>query len=190
MQVKSRGGIFRGEFPTAAFFEKNPTAQFRGPFWTAFSERTPNPAIDARAAFCAMLPMVKIAIDYAGGLRCNAVHGPSGARLETDAPVDNHGRGESFSPTDLVATALGTCMATVMGIYAERKDIDLRGMKIEVTKEMTQSPPRRIAGLATEIWMPAGLAHDSALEHAAKTCPVHQSLHLDIAKPVVFHWAR
>jgi uncharacterized OsmC-like protein len=124
--------------------------------------------------------MVKIAIDYAGGLRCNAVHGPSGARLETDAPVDNHGRGESFSPTDLVATALGTCMATVMGIYAERKGIDLRGMKIEVTKEMTQSPPRRIAGLA----------HDPALENAAKTCPVHQSLHLDIAKPVVFHWAR
>lgn len=134
--------------------------------------------------------MVKIAIEYAGGLHCSAVHGPSGRELETDAPVDNHGRGESFSPTDLVATALGTCMATVMGIYAERKGIDLRGMKIEVVKEMTQTPPRRIARLPVEIWMPAGVAPDAALENAARTCPVFLSLHLDIEKPVVFHWAR
>lgn len=134
--------------------------------------------------------MVKIAIEYGGELHCVARHGPSGKELETDAPVDNQGRGESFSPTDLVATALGTCMATIMGIYARRKEIDLRGMKIEVVKEMTETPPRRIARLATQIWLPLGLAHDPALENAALSCPVHQSLHLDIEKPVVFHWAR
>lgn len=134
--------------------------------------------------------MVKIEIEYGGDLHCTAAHGPSGRKLETDAPVDNQGRGESFSPTDLVATALGSCMATIMGIYARRKGIDLKGMKIEVTKEMTQTPPRRIARLATQIWFPPALAQDSALENAALTCPVHQSLHLDIEKPVVFHWAR
>ncbi|HWB60987.1 MAG TPA: OsmC family protein [Chthoniobacteraceae bacterium] len=134
--------------------------------------------------------MVKIAIEYQGDLHCSATHGPSAARLETDAPVDNQGKGESFSPTDLVATALGTCMATIMGIYAQRKGLDLRGMKIEVTKEMTKDAPRRIARLPSEIWMPATVAPDPALEHAARTCPVALSLHLDIEKPVVFHWAR
>ena len=134
--------------------------------------------------------MVRIAIEYGGELHCTATHGPSARKLETDAPVDNQGKGESFSPTDLVATALGTCMATIMGIYAQRHGIDLKGMKIEVTKEMTQTPPRRIARLASQIWMPPHLARNTALEQAALTCPVHQSLHLDIEKPVVFHWAR
>lgn len=133
--------------------------------------------------------MVKIAIEYSGDLHCTAIHGPSGTALETDAPVDNMGKGESFSPTDLMATALGTCIATTMGIYAQRHGIDLRGMKVEVTKEMTQSPPRRIARLASTIWMPPGVAQNAALENAARTCPVHHSLHLDIEKPVVFHWA-
>src|SRR2546430_6902827 len=105
--------------------------------------------------------MVKVTIEYQGELRCVATHEPSGRTLETDAPKDNEGRGESFSPTDLVATALGTCMATIMGIYARRKSIDLRGMKIEVTKEMTP-PPRRIARLAVEIWLPASLPRDPA----------------------------
>jgi len=132
--------------------------------------------------------MVKIAIEYTGGLHCTASHGPSGRQLETDAPVDNMGKGESFSPTDLVATALGTCMATTMGIYAQRHEIDLCGMKVEVTKEMTQTPPRRIARLATTIWMPPALARSEVLERAALTCPVHQSLHPDVEKPVVFHW--
>ena len=134
--------------------------------------------------------MVKVAIEYQGELHCIATHGPSGRKLETDAPVDNQGKGESFSPTDLVATALGTCMATIMGIYARRHGIDLKGMKVEVTKEMTQAPPRRIARLAANIWPPPGLERTPALEQAALTCPVHQSLHLDIEKPVVFHWAR
>jgi putative redox protein len=134
--------------------------------------------------------MVTIAIEYGGELHCTATHGPSGRQLETDAPVDNQGKGESFSPTDLVAAALGTCMATIMGIYASRHGVDLRGMKVEVTKEMTQVPPRRIARLATNIWMPPALPRNAALEAAALTCPVHQSLHLDIEKPLVFHWAQ
>ena len=132
--------------------------------------------------------MVKTQIEYEAGLHCVATHGPSGTTLNTDAPVDNKGRGESFSPTDLVGVALGTCMATVMGIYAQGRGIDLKGMRVEVTKEMSATPPRRIARLATEIWLPPGVAEDPALERAALTCPVHQSLHPGIDKPVVFHW--
>jgi uncharacterized OsmC-like protein len=135
--------------------------------------------------------MIQITIDYQGGLRCEAVHGPSQNHLLTDAPVDNHGQGQSFSPTDLVATALGTCMATVMGIFAQRHEIDLRGMKITVLKEMTQVPVRRIAQLTTEIVMPipASHPHRDTLERTALTCPVHQSLHPDVKKPVTFRWA-
>ena len=133
--------------------------------------------------------MVKISITYPGGLHCIAGHGPSGVTLETDAPVDNCGKGESFSPTDLVATALGACMATTMGIFAQRKGLALEGARLEVTKEMTQSGPRRIARLATQIWFPSGLAREPALEQAALTCPVHQSLHPDVEKPVEFHWS-
>lgn len=134
--------------------------------------------------------MVTISIDYEGDLRCAATHGPSGRSLQTDAPVDNHGRGESFSPTDLVATALGTCMATIMGIFAQRHDIDLRGMKITVTKEMSSDAPRRISRLATKIEVPLAPDHPkrSALENAAATCPVHQSLHPDVKKPIDFDW--
>lgn len=132
--------------------------------------------------------MVKIAIEYGGDLHCVATHGPSGRVLETDAPVDNHGRGESFSPSDLVATALGACMSTIMGIYAQRHEIDLRGMKVEVSKEMTQTAPRRIARLTTEIWLPAGVEKSEPLERAALTCPVHHSLHPEVEKPVTFHY--
>lgn len=132
--------------------------------------------------------MVKIALEYTGGLHTVATHGPSGRSIETDAPVDNHGKGEAFSPTDLVAGALGACMATIMGIYADAHGLDLRGMKIEVSKEMTQTPPRRIACLATEIWLPAGIQKSEALERAALTCPVHASLHPEVEKPVTFHY--
>ena len=132
--------------------------------------------------------MVKSTIEYEGGLHCTAIHRPSGSKLDTDAPVDNQGRGESFSPTDLVGVALGTCMATIMGIYAQRHGIPLKGMKLEVTKEMSTSTPRRIARLATEIWLPPNVDKDPNLERAALTCPVHHSLHPDIEKPVVFHW--
>jgi putative redox protein len=133
--------------------------------------------------------MVRISIEYQGALHCSATHAPSGATLQTDAPVDNQGKGESFSPTDLVATALGSCMATIMGIYARQKEIPLEGMRIEVSKEMTASTPRKIARLATEVWMPPGLPRNPALENAALTCPVHHSLHPDVEKPVNFHWS-
>ncbi len=134
--------------------------------------------------------MVNISIRYEGALRCAATHGPSGQTLFTDAPVDNHGKGESFSPTDLVATALGTCMATIMGIVSERHTIDLAGMKIEVTKEMTKEAPRRIARLVTVIDVPLPADHPDRdlLERAALTCPVHQSLHPEIEKPLDFRW--
>jgi putative redox protein len=134
--------------------------------------------------------MVKVQIRYEGGLRCAATHGPSGQTVFTDAPVDNHGKGESFSPTDLVATALGACMATIMGIVAERHQIDLRGMEVEVTKEMSTDTPRRIAKLATTIKvpLPPDFPQRVLLENAALTCPVHQSLSSEMEKPVDFEW--
>jgi putative redox protein len=132
--------------------------------------------------------MVQIDGIYQGGLRCQAVHGPSGTTLVTDAPVDNHGKGESFSPTDLVATALGTCILTVMGIVAEREKIDLTGMGVTVQKEMSAEPPRRIARLATRIVMPTGLTEQqkTKLEKAAHTCPVHQTLQGKVEMPIEF----
>ena len=134
---------------------------------------------------------VEITTVYEGQLRCRATHGPSGNTLITDAPADNHGKGESFSPTDLVATALGACMATVMGIFAARHEIDLCGMQISVRKEMVQTPVRRIAKLTTEIRMPLPAAHEhrATLERTALTCPVHASLHPEVEKPVTFIWA-
>jgi putative redox protein len=134
--------------------------------------------------------MVTIEIEYQGELHTQAVHGPSGARLITDAPVDNGGKGEAFSPTDLVATALGTCMVTIMGIYAARHDIDLRGTRVTVTKEMVQQPVRRIGKLQVDIHLPLPAAHPrrNALENAALTCPVHQSLHPDVLIPIAFHY--
>jgi len=135
--------------------------------------------------------MVGISTTYEGGLRCRATHGPSGTTLVTDAPVDNHGKGESFSPTDLVATALGACMMTIMGIVAERHGVDLSGMTAETVKEMSTEPPRRIAGLRTRLTipLPADHPHRQALEQAAHACPVHRSLHPDIDAAVEFVWA-
>lgn len=132
--------------------------------------------------------MVQIDVTYQGGLRCEAVHGPSGTKLVTDAPVDNHGKGESFSPTDLVATALGVCIPTIMAMVAEREKIDIVGMRITVQKEMAAQPPRRIAKLATRIQMPKGLtdAQKAKLERAAHTCPVHQTLQGNVEMPIEF----
>ena len=135
--------------------------------------------------------MVEVHIQYLGELRCEAEHAPSRTTILTDAPVDNHGRGEAFSPTDLVATALGTCIVTTMGIFAQRHGIELRGTKITVQKEMTSVPTRRIARLACELLfpLPASHPHREALERAAHTCPVHQSLHPEVEKPIRFLWA-
>ena len=135
--------------------------------------------------------MVEIRIDYEGELHCSALHVPSGNVLVTDAPVDNNGRGEAFSPTDLVATALGACMATVMGIVAKRKEVDLAGMKIVVYKEMSTDTPRRIIALPVAIAMPISADHPIAplLEAAVHACPVHHSIHPDIQVDVTWSWA-
>ncbi len=134
--------------------------------------------------------MVKIEIVYEGHLHCKAVHVPSGKSLETDAPKDNMGKGESFSPTDLVATALGSCMLTVMGIAARNLNIDLTGISVMVSKEMITAPVRRIGKLAVHIKFPMHVndEHKKKLEHAALTCPVHKSLHPDILMPIEFDW--
>jgi uncharacterized OsmC-like protein len=134
--------------------------------------------------------MVEVTIDYKGELHCEALHGPSQAILETDAPVDNEGRGEAFSPTDLVATALGSCMATIMGITARRKEVDLQGLRIRVTKEMSPDLPRRISKLGVSITMPIAQDHPAAkvLQAAAMGCPVNHSLHPAIKVDVSWSW--
>lgn len=135
---------------------------------------------------------VSIDIEYEGQLRCSARHGPSGATMSSDAPVDNHGRGENFSPTDLVATALGTCFMTIMGIVAERGGLDLVGTRVNVVKEMITAPVRRIGKLTVTVTVPADKAarlspaDRTKLETAARHCPVHQSLHPEIEIPVEF----
>ncbi len=115
---------------------------------------------------------------------------PSQTELTTDAPLDNQGRGESFSPTDLVATALGSCMLTVMGILARTLNLDIAGTTATVEKEMTTTSPRRIASLAVHIHVPHALTPEDRqkLERAAHTCPVHKSLHPDVHAPIAFTW--
>lgn len=132
---------------------------------------------------------VKITCDYLGDLRVRATHGPSGVELLTDAPVDNQGKGESFSPTDLAATALASCILTILGIQARGLGLDFRGMRIEVEKHMTAQPPRRIAKLDVAIRMPAGIPEDlrPRLMRAAEACPVKQSLHPDTE--IVLDWS-
>lgn len=134
--------------------------------------------------------MVEIQIDYEGQLRCSARHMPSGGMISTDAPVDNEGRGESFSPTDLVATALVTCMATIMGIAAKQREIDLGGLRMSVKKEMSADLPRRISRLTVEIFVPLAESHPDrrVLEGAALNCPVNQSIHPDIEVSIAWHW--
>jgi len=134
--------------------------------------------------------MVTITARYEGELRCTAVHGPSGAAITTDAPLDNHGKGEAFSPTDLLAAALPTCMMTIMGIVAARDGLDLRGMTATTSKEMIATPVRRIARLVTRIEVPLAADHPrrQALEQAAHTCPVHKSLGAEVDCPIEFVW--
>ncbi len=134
--------------------------------------------------------MVKIEAVYEGLLRCRVIHGPSGNEFLTDAPKDNEGKGEYFSPSDLVAASIGSCMLTVMGILASRKGIRMSGSKVEVTKEMAPHPSRRIARLAVVFAMADGIKpeHRKLLEEAARTCPVRQSLSPDIEMPISFRY--
>ncbi len=132
--------------------------------------------------------MVETRITYQGDLHCSLVHTPSGTTISTDAPLDNNGRGESFSPTDLVASAIGACMATVMGIVARRKEIDIDGMTVTVRKFMSDDQPRRISRLELDLHMPLTESHPErkVFESAARGCPVHHSIHPDIE--VVMNW--
>jgi putative redox protein len=134
--------------------------------------------------------MVEIRMRYEGDLHCVSVHGPSGTDLATDAPVDNQGRGESYSPTDLVATALGTCMLTTMGIVARKNGWNMNGASARVEKVMVADPARRIGKLEVRIRMPVELdsAARETLEKTAQTCPVQKSISSAIQVPMVFEW--
>lgn len=128
-------------------------------------------------------------ITYLGDLRTSSIHLQSGTEIITDAPIDNHGKGEAFSPTDMVANSLGTCMMTVMGIKANDMNVDLSGTTIEITKIM-QSEPRKISKIIVVLNM--AIAADektkTILERTGMNCPVLLSLHPDIEKDITFNW--
>ncbi|MEK6155142.1 OsmC family protein [Flavobacteriaceae bacterium 3-367] len=130
-------------------------------------------------------------VTYLGALRTQCVHIRSGNEFITDAPLDNQGLGEAFSPTDTVATALASCMLTVMGIKARDHEVDLRDTTAEVTKHMA-SDPRRISKIEVALYLPGGVSdkHRKILEHTANTCPVFQSINPSITLQIDFHWER
>lgn len=134
--------------------------------------------------------MVPISIIYQGELRCGAVHDNSGASLVTDAPKDNSGKGESFSPTDLVATALGSCMITTMAILAKKEGLKagLDGTRVAIEKHMSTDAPRRIVKLVTRVSFPDGIAQSDRerLKQIGDTCPVAKSLHPDIVLDIQY----
>ena len=136
------------------------------------------------------MPTVKTS--YLGDLRTNSTHLQSGNQLITDAPTDNMGKGEAFSPTDLLATATGTCILTTMAIVAQRDGIELSNSEVEVTKIMTQTPPRRIARLEINLKMKANVVLNDEqikkLENTAHKCPVSLSLHPDVEQVLMFEW--
>ena len=130
-------------------------------------------------------------ITYQGDLRTEMVHIQSHNTIHTDAPKDNHGKGEAFSPTDLVAAALGSCMLSIMGIYARQHELNIDGTRVEILKEMTANP-RRISKIEAVVKMPQDKIYAEkqrkALEHAALTCPVSKSLHADLVQDIQFVW--
>jgi putative redox protein len=134
--------------------------------------------------------MVPQSFVYLGELRCKAVHGPSKVDLVTDAPTDNYGRGESFSPTDLVVTALATCQVTTMGLLVRRDGVSLDGTRMYAEKHMSTDPPRRIARVVIRMEFPAGIptSYRPRLETIAKACPVARSLHPDVQLDVTFSY--
>jgi putative redox protein len=128
-------------------------------------------------------------VEYKGHLRCESTHLKSSDSFTTDAPVDNNGKGEAFSPTDTVATALASCMLTVMGIKAEEMEVNLTGSVAKVTKTMSASP-RRIAQIDVELEMKGNCDQRTQLilERVANTCPVLNSLHPELVKNIIFNW--
>lgn len=134
--------------------------------------------------------MVKMSATYSGQLHCELEHGPSGTRIETDAPKDNQGKGESFSPTDLVGAALSSCVLTTMALAARKDGIELDGIRADVVKEMIAQPSRRIGALTLKVTLPASIsaAHREKLEAVARNCPVAKSLHPDLQAPMTFEY--
>lgn len=130
-------------------------------------------------------------VTYTGGLRTTCHHLRSGNEFITDAPVDNNGLGEAFSPTDTVATGLVSCMLTMMGIKARDLGVDIAGATANVTKHMA-ADPRRISKIEVDFELPASVSEKNRtiLERTANTCPVHYSLHPDIEKVVTFNWTK
>ncbi|WP_395045396.1 OsmC family protein [Flavobacterium sp.] len=128
-------------------------------------------------------------VTYLGHLRTSSIHLKSGTEILSDAPIDNHGKGEAFSPTDLVANALGSCILTIMGIKAQDLNIDISGTTAEVTKTM-QAEPRRIAKIEINVTFIKFQDEKTRkiLEKAAMTCPVINSLHPDLEKVITFNW--
>jgi putative redox protein len=135
--------------------------------------------------------MATVETVYLGDLRTQATHVRSGQQIITDAPIDNQGKGEAFSPTDLLATALGSCILTVMGIAARKQKVNIDGTTCSITKIMA-TEPRRVGAIEITFNFPAGDYSDKVkiiLERAAKTCPVAKSLHPDLEEKLVFNWA-
>lgn len=128
-------------------------------------------------------------VTYIGGLRTSCEHIRSGNSFLTDAPLDNHGLGQAFSPTDTVATGLASCMFSVMGIKAKNLELNLENATAEVTKYM-EAEPRRISRIDVKFNMPSNISDKNRkiLEHTARTCPVHFSLHPEIVRNISFHW--
>lgn len=135
--------------------------------------------------------MAKIETIWLGGLRSEITHTQSGTRIMTDAPTDNHGKGEYFSPTDLVASALGSCMMTIVDIFASERGIDVSGTRL-VTEKIMAADPRRIGEIKVDIYFskPIDARYEAAIERAARTCPVGMSLHPDVKQSVTFHFVK
>lgn len=133
--------------------------------------------------------MATVETVYLGGLRTEATHLQSGTKILTDAPTDNHGKGEAFSPTDLVATALGSCMMTLMGISAQTQGVDIDGTRLSITKVMAASP-RRIGEIIIDVHFPSDYDPKvkTILERAAATCPVGFSLHPETKQTVHYFY--
>lgn len=136
--------------------------------------------------------MVEITGEYVGELRCQLKHGPSGTVIETDAPADNHGRAERFSPTDLIASALITCMTTTMAIKTRDRGWKFEGTHMRVEKHMSAEPPRRITRLPVEVWIQCdaelGPSERTEIEKILRECPVYKSIHPDIETPLRIYW--
>lgn len=134
--------------------------------------------------------MTQIDITYEGDLSTRCVHSDNKAEIRTDAPLDNQGLGRVFSPTDLFASSLGSCMLTLMGIAAKRLGVDIKGIQAHVSKEMALAPIRRIGKIRIAFTCPHPFSEEviAKLIHAAETCPVHKSLHPDIVLEYTYSW--